>query len=70
MALPISAVVGFENLIRHEASAAPITVMAIDKLLQRPAPEVLRLNVIGAQICKILEMRIFTRTGNPSLVDE
>jgi hypothetical protein len=70
MVLPISAVVGFENLLTNEASAAPITVMAIHKLLQRLVPEVFRLYVVSAQVRKILEARILIGTGNPSLVNE
>ena len=43
---------------------------AINELFERGLTEIFRLNIIHAQVCKILEPLIFPRAGKPCLIDK
>jgi hypothetical protein len=53
--LTITPAIGLENFLGNEALAAPVTVVPVHELHQRAASEVLRQDVVGAQVGEVRE---------------
>jgi hypothetical protein len=58
-----------ERVFTDEATTACIAIQPVHKLFERTLLEVIRFDIVNAQVCKVREPRIISPIGNPSLVD-
>jgi hypothetical protein len=60
----------FEFFLCEKALIAPIAMEAVNELFKRRLAEIFWFYVVYPQIGKVFESCLFTRSGNPSLIDK